>query len=210
MTVDAAQRHGKLALLLQRLHVGQHVQNRDLETWLTADAWASYESELATQQELRTDLGQKPDAVREYERLVAQANFAYNKGEGFSVRGKSVAARRHFERADVLYERALEHLQEIMATDPSLCAWFDRDTNWNADSEISLCPSGVPHVVTSRSLDNRGGGILRQLRSKRDLKIAAVEQALAELTEDAKERQDSEEGGMSERLKRLLALRDDD
>ena len=54
---------------------------------------------------------------------------------------------------------------------------------------------------------------MRQLRSKRDLKIAAVEQALAELAEEAegrKGRKDNEEGVMSERLKRLLALRDDE
>lgn len=200
----------KLEHLIDRIKREKNVQNRDLKTWLTADAWATYVDELATQQALRSEVQKKPDTVREYERLVALANFSYNKGEGFSVRRKSVAARRYFERAEALYECALEHLQEIMAADPSLCVWFDRDTSWTADSEISLCPSAVPHVVTSRSLDNRGGGLLRQIRSKRDLKIAAIEHALVELKEDAKDRQDSEEGGMSERLKRLLARRDDD
>lgn len=210
---DAAKRKAKLTLLLELLQAGQHVQNRDLKTWLTVGAWAAYEDELKTQQELRSDVQKKPNAVREYERRVAQANFAYNKGEGFSVRGKSAAARRNFDKADVLYERALEQLQQAVAADLSLCVWFDRDTSWTADSEISLCPSAVPHVVTSRSLDNRGGGILRQLRSKRDVKIWAVEMALAELAEEAeggKGRKDNEEGVMSERLNRLLALRNDD
>lgn len=202
-------RKAKIELLLQKLQTGRHVQNRDLKTWLTVGAWNAYEDELRIQQELRSDITKKPNAVREYERRIEKANFAYNKGEGFSVRGNSAAARSNFDKADVLYERALEHLQQAVAADPSLCVWFDRDTSWTADSEISLCPSAVPHVVTSRSLDNRGGGILRQLRSKRDLKIAAVEQALAELAEEAEGRKDSKEGVMSERLKRLLALRDD-
>ena len=69
------------------------MQNRDLKTWLTADAWAAYEFELATLQELRSDVRKKTDAVREYERLVRLANLAYNSGEGDSVRGKSATAR---------------------------------------------------------------------------------------------------------------------
>lgn len=208
MVTDAEKRQAKLMLLLKRLQAGQNVQNRDLQTWLTASAWAAYEYELKTQEELRSDVNKKPDAVRQYERRVALANFAYNKGEGFSVRGKSAAARRNFDKADVLYERALEHLQQAVAVDPGLCVWFDRDTEYKADSEIGLCPSAMPHVVTSRSLDNRGGGILGQLRTKRDLKLWSVEMALAELTDQTLTADGDTDRGT--RLERLLALRDND
>lgn len=49
MRSDAAKRQAKLNLLLERLQAGQHVQNRDLQTWLTAGAWAAYEDEQRTQ-----------------------------------------------------------------------------------------------------------------------------------------------------------------
>lgn len=208
MVTDAAQRRGKLLLLLERMQVGQHVQNRDLETWLTEDAWVSYKAEADTQKKMRVDVQDKPEAVREYERLVRLANLAYNKSEGASVRGKGATAQKNFNRSDALYERALERLQEVVAADRSLCVWFDRDIEHKADSEIGLCPSAMPHVVTSRSLDNRGGGILGQLRSKRDVKIWAIEMALAELSEDTSHV--AEEVGVSARMAHLLALRDDE
>jgi hypothetical protein len=208
MTVDVVRQHAKLNFLLDRLQAGQHVQNRDLEIWLTEDAWASYKAEVDTQKKMRVDVQDKPEAVREYERLVRLANLAYNKGEGASVRGKSATARKHLNKSDALYERALEHLHEVVAADRSLCVWFDRDTEHKADSEIGLCPNAMPHVVTSRSLVNRGGGILGQLRSKRDVKIWAIEMALAELSEDNSHL--AEEVGVSARMAHLLALRDND
>lgn len=210
---DAVKRQAKLRRLLERLQTGQHVQNRDLQTWLTADAWAAYEYEQRTQQELRSDVQSKPDTVREYERRVAEAHFAHSRAEGYSARGRRDLAKKFYDKTDTLCERAMEYLQEIIQGDGGLRVWFDRDTSWAADSEAGADIELLPRVVTSRSLNNRGGGILRQLRSKRDLKIAAVEQALAELAEEAegrKGRKDNEEGVMSERLKRLLALRDDE
>lgn len=210
MQPDAAKRRAKLTALLERLQAGQHVQNRDLQTWLTAAEWASYESDLATRKELRADVERKPDAVREYEKRLAAAHFAHSRAEGYSARGKHDLARKFYSRTDTLCERAMEHLQEIIQADGGLRVWFDRDTSWTADSEAGADIELLPRVVTSRSLNNRGGGILRQLRSKRDVKIWAVEQALAELAEEAKDRKDSEEGAMSERLKRLLAGRDDE
>ena len=173
-------RADKLAQLLDRLRRGEAVQNRDLQTWLTPAAWSAYEHEVQTQKQLRQELNDKPAAIREYEKMIAKANFAYNKGEGYSSRGRHAQAKPNFARAEQLYERALEYLQEIIAADPSLCVWFDRDTSWTADSDLGLSSTAVPLVVTSRSMDNRGGGILNQLRSNRDIKIA-VELDLSEL-----------------------------
>lgn len=208
----AAKRRAKLLLLLERLQAGQHVQNRDLQTWLTAGAWAEYEDEQRIQQELRSDVQNKPDSVREYERRVAEAHFAHSRAEGYSAGGKHNLAKKFYDKTDTLCERAMEYLQEIIQGDGGLRVWFDRDTSWTADGDAGADIELLPRVVTSRSLNNRGGGILRQLRSKRDLKIAAVEQALAELAEDAKDAKDKEEQRRrtSERLQRLLALRDDE
>lgn len=207
MTIND-QKTFKLRKLLVRLNAGVHVPNTQLKKWLTADALAAYVCELATQQQLLFDVKTKPDAVLEYERRVRLAQLAYNKGEGASVRGKSFVAQRNFNSAAALCERALEHLQEAVAADPSLRVWFDRDTTWTADSEASADIELLPKVVTSRSLNNRGGGLLRQLRSKRDIKIWSVEMALAELADQTCAAEG--EVDRSIRLKRLLALGDDD
>jgi hypothetical protein len=47
---------------------------------------------------------------------------------------------------------------------------------------FGVSPHGLPQVVTSKSLKNIGGGYVDQLRSIREVKIAAVEEAIQELT----------------------------
>lgn len=172
-------RKAKLELLLERLRRGDNVQNRDLRTWLGEDGYADYEADCQQQHEFRQVLEEKPTAIREYEKRLKRALLAYNKGEGASSKGRKQAATAYYRAAETQFELLLEYLQEVIATDQSLRGWFDRDTDWTASSKIGLDPVSVPRVVTSRSLDNRGGGITRQLRNKRDLKIAAVERVLS-------------------------------
>lgn len=202
-------RKAKLELLLERLRRGENVQNRDLRTWLGEDGYTDYEAECRQQCELRNEVKAKPSAVQEYERRLKRALLAYNKGEGASSKGRKKAASTHYRAAETQFEILLEYLQEIIAADQSLREWFDRDTDWTASSELGLDPVSVPRVVTSRSLDNRGGGITRQLRNKRDLKIKAVEQALAvvdgETGQEAVELSDKQQ----RLLESFLQLRDD-
>jgi hypothetical protein len=200
MTRDDDRRKGKLKALIERLRRGENVQNRDLRTWLGEVGYADYEAECRQQCELRNEVKAKPSAVREYERRLKVALLAYNKGEGASSRGRHSAAERHFAQAETLFEGLLEYLQEITDADSSLRVWFDRDTSWTADGEANIDPVSIPRVVTSRSLDNRGGGLMRQLRTKHDLKIDAVERALASVDGDTGQ----EAVELSEKQQRLL------
>lgn len=176
----AAKRATKLQGLLKRLKQGKSVQNRDLQTWLGADGYAQYTAEWAAQRELRDELRAKPAEVVEYERRLKRANFTYNRAERYSQQGKHVTAKKLFGLADTEYEGLLTHLQEIVAADPALCVWFDRETAWDEGSENSLHPEKVPQVVTSKSPFNRAksGGILKRKQSKHEVKIAAVEREL--------------------------------
>jgi hypothetical protein len=117
ITAEAAQRWKKLAGLLDRLKQKKSVQNRTLRTWLTEDEYSSYAAECASQTALRDELEDKPDEVAEYEKRLNKAQFAYNMAEGNSQRGAHTVAGKGFDRADVLFERALEYLQEIIAAD---------------------------------------------------------------------------------------------
>ena len=204
----------KLRSILDQLKRGETVQNRTLRTWLGEQGYAVFEDEWRTQQALRQELKDKPDAVRGYEARLRVAVLAYNKGEGASTRGKHSVARKHFAKADELFERALEYLQEILTADMGLCVWFDRDAEWTAGSGISLAPGSVPLVVTSRSLDNAGGGLKRQIRSKRDVKISVVEWALLEAVgskqhEYSDKRPKLDDNKKLAQLEKFLTLRDD-
>lgn len=202
-------RKAKLEAMLERLKRGENVQNRDLRTWLGDDAYAAFEDQCKQQEEFQKEIADKPEAVREYERRLRKALFAYNKGEGASARRQHKKAKTNHNNADTLFERALEHLQEIMEIDPSLRVWFDRDTSWTADSEIGIDPQSVPRVVTSRSMENSGGGLLRQKRSKRELKIDAVECEIAAYGAVSVQVDAAQLEQQTAQLERFLKLRDD-
>ena len=196
----------KLKALLEKLESGGDVQDRDLRSWLSAEEFAEYLQAWDEQQELRVELKNKPNAVREYEARLQKATLAYNKGEGASTRGKHKAAQKHFAQADALFERLHVYLDEISAADAGLRVWFDRDLD---SSTYGLTPGTVPYVVTSRSLDNSGGGLLSHKRTKRDIKLDAVERAIRDLERDNADA-DEVDDAQKVQLGDFLKLRDDD
>lgn len=198
----ASEKRAKLAVLLDRLKQGKNVQNRDLKTWLGAELYANFESMQRGQAELREELATKPAEIVEYERRLKAALFSDNKAEGYSTRGKAKAAAKARHKAEVLFEHALEYLQELVEADPALQMWFDRATDWTIDGEVSACAASMPRVVTSKSADNRGGGITSRKQSVREMKIYAIEIALAQMAAD-----ETVNGEMSAEAKRAAMLK---
>ena len=169
LSQSAKKRADRLMAMIERMKAGKNVQNRMLKTWLTTEEYAELESGWAEQLDVREELKDKPEAVKRYEELIRTADFQYNKG--------------NYQQADKRYEAALEHLQEIVAEDYSLTMWFDRNTDWSADGDLSLCPEAVPRCKTSRSIHaNKGGILTREKLSKLEFKIRVLEQALDNLS----------------------------
>lgn len=194
----------KLESFLTRLNSGIAVQNRDLRIWLSADVYADYLEACKQQTELRAEIKQKPMQIIAYEARLKRALFVYNKAEGASAKGRSATARKFYNNADVLFERTLEFLQEIIYQDQSLCVWFDRDTTWAADAEAGCDPVSIPRVVTSRSLDNNGGGLLTMLQDKAALKITAVEREIERLGADVQADASSQVAALRSRLDKFM------
>jgi hypothetical protein len=168
---------------LERLKQGKNVQNRDLQTWLGADGYKRYLDAWAAQKDLREELSNKPDAILEYEARLKRANFTYNKAEGYDRTFRFKAAELEYRDAEKQYERLLERLQEIIAADPTLRMWFDRDTSWTWDGENNTEPELVPQVVTSKSPHNRArnGGLQVAKMKKLAVKIDVIEHELVRL-----------------------------
>jgi len=116
----------KLNALRLRLLAGKHVQNRDLETWLTEDEFSAYLADVEEQRLLRSHVEEKPEQTVRYEKLFQQARLWENRAEGYSTRGKFQQAKNFRAKADDAYERLLEHYSEILSGDFSLTEWFDR------------------------------------------------------------------------------------
>ncbi len=153
------------------------MQNRQFQRWLTADEYERFEQGWLRQKEIRAELEAKPGALCEYEHLLKRAIFFDNRAEGYSTRGKAALAKRFRNRADVLFERALEHLGESVAADPALYMWLDRTLCVEAGEHSTVIDSeSVPRVITSRS-HNKSGGDVRQV-SKLEVKLMIVESAI--------------------------------
>jgi len=181
VTAGESEQDVKLRLLLGRLQKGQHASNREMRKALGDDAYADFEGAWQTQKDLRAQLKNKPDAIREYEALLKAAIFAYSKADAASTSGRNNAARAGMQAADTAFEKLYERLGEMVDADSSLAGWFDREVRWDAANAPPLCPEGAPKVVTSKSQDNKGGGIAAGLRDKRDVKVATIEHKLDEL-----------------------------
>ena len=181
MTIAPHKRLEKLTTLLQKLSRAETVQNRQLKSVLGDEPYARYLADCEYQKYLRTTLKNKPSEITEYERRLKAATFAYSKADNFSQKGMRTA-RKMFNISDGKFEHLSEYLNENIVGRPDLEIWFDRPLAKDLGDSFGVSPHGFPQVVTSKSLKNIGGGFVDQLRSIREVKIAAVEEAIQELT----------------------------
>jgi hypothetical protein len=107
-----------------------------------------------------------------------------------------------FNYTDTLFERLAEYLSEKIAGHLDLEAWFDRTVETTPENSFGLSPDSFPQVITSRRLNNAGGGYLINKRTIRQVKMDAVQRALEQLA--APEEDDSVE--IKEHMARFAAL----
>ena len=151
----------KLKQVLERLSRGEIVQNRQLKTVLGTEGYARYCDDCHEQEQLRDMLGDKPKEITEHERRLKAATFAYNKADSKSQKGHR-SAKKIFGASDTLFERLSEYLTEKMAGNGALETWFDRPLATGAEDSFGLDPDSFPKIITSRSLNNKSGGTVRQ------------------------------------------------
>ena len=193
LDMDLTRRKTRLIELLDRFRGGEDVAPRDIKAVLTEQQFVALQASWTEQQQLRADAVSKPAAVVEYEARLRKALFEYGKAEAYNVskRRKKVvgndglrADTRAYRRAETGFEKLIEYLEERVTADPSLCMWFDRQLVFGPEGNLGLSPQEVPRVVTSRSMDREGEGWLVGMRSKRAVKQAALEDALASVEAD--------------------------
>jgi len=198
----------KLKQVLERLTRGEIVQNRQLKTVLGAEGYARYLDDYCEQTQLREILANKPKVITEYERRLKAATFSYNKADSKSIKRQHKSASKMFNYTDTLFERLAEYLSEKIAGDLDLEAWFDRTVETTPENSFGLSPDSFPQVITSRSLNNAGGGHLVNKRTIREVKIDAVKAILEELTAPEQETVVDTTDQMA-RFKRLRTLSSD-
>ena len=158
------------------------MQNRQLKTVLGAEVYARYLDDCHEREQLREILANKPKVITEYERRLKAATFSYNKADSKSIKRQHKSASKMFIYTDTLFERLAEYLSEKIAGHRALETWFDRPLATGVEDSFGLDPDSFPKIITSRTLNNKGGGYLANKRTIREVKMDAVQRVVEELT----------------------------
>ena len=171
--------------LIARLESGDAVSTRALSRVLTEAQMKTLEEEWEEEKSNRKVI--KPRAIKKYEALIKNAIFLYGRGDRMCFeKAPHHKIKTMFQKADSAFEGALEHLQEAINIDGSIRLWVDRDL-----SEASCCPVGIPRVIGSASFECRDKRKTPfPTFTKRELKIYALEEALAMLESKSNEREE--------------------
>ena len=172
----------KLTDIVARLRRGENVQNRQLQTWLSADEYACTDAEWQEQLALREELKDNPSELKRYEEKLREAIMMRNRSEAYHRKGNKSAAYKLDSKCESLCEDALEILQEILHYDSSLRVWFDRDISFEVGGDLSADIVSLPRLVTSRSHEKLSND--SRLTSKQSVKLAVVERAMHNIGRD--------------------------
>lgn len=175
--LNPATNQSRISDLIARLEASEDVQARDIKTVLTAEQWQQYQAEWLRQKSYRDE--PKPHEIVAYEKLLSKALMAYGRWDSYCQR-KTVQASVKYsleQKQLAAFERAAEYLQECYQADVAIQVWFDRSLERDS---YGIDPDSMPRVVTSRSLSNLSAGAVH-VRTKRDIKLEALQQALSAL-----------------------------
>lgn len=174
----------KINALLAKLDADKNVSLRDLRSALGDEGVVEYEGKWQYELERRAEFGVKPVAIKDYEEILKKADFANNRADGIKINSRSkrdnygrYSNQRLRGEAESFCEDALERLEEIIAVDSSLGVWFDRNLDFTTDGTLYADVTGVPRVVTSRSVHNLAKGFVNEI-SKESIKREVLENAL--------------------------------
>ena len=73
LTTEETKRLAKLEAIADKLKRGENVQNRQLQTWLSADEYEQIAAEWDTQKHFREELKDKPGELKRYEDKLKEA-----------------------------------------------------------------------------------------------------------------------------------------
>lgn len=150
-----------------------------LRTILTREQFEQYKRELHDAKAVREYVKDEIETLVSYTGILKQADFAYGRYDYYARKGHKRGAARMQAKATRLYERAYEHLAELLERDPQLAEWIDRDFDSTPDSAPGADIDSAPRVITSRSVRNQSPN--KGLQSTMDCKIGAVTDALYRL-----------------------------
>lgn len=187
---------------MEDLTAKQSVADLRLKHVLLKQEYIDYKEEYNGLREQKKELKAKPDEIIKYENMLKRASFYYNRGEGYSSKGKHKTAQQMLSKSDSHFERLYEYLQEITDSDAALWIYFDRTVTFDIENMPDLTPDSAPRVTTSQSHHNLNKYSISTLTQ---CKISAIERAILNLKYVINKEEESDEKSVkSSKLKDIL------
>jgi len=172
----------RIKILIQRLDGGRDITISSMNRVLTPVQMKEFKTDW--EDELSNRRVQKPTQLKTYERMIRVGCLHYQKMEKYSfTKDKNRLAKKFSDKAEDIFEKAIEYLVEQLQADSNLRMWIDREPDGS-----NLTPMGIPRVIGSSSFE-----CLIKTKTpypvitKKELKLRALELALSELTESSLE-----------------------
>lgn len=220
----------KLNALLQKLVDGDALTTTQIKSALTPEQHKEYVYRLDNYihpSEISYGNGM-PDDLSGYNRKLKAADFQHAKYEKMSslvsvgrAKYKQGTVSKALDKAESLYEDALERLEEIWGVAKpaelyELQNWMDREIDFykGFDRTIGICVDSIPRVRGSKSSHSLDSGLPKLSRrlKLRECQLVALREAAWDIAFEREQDDDGQNEELSPLLKALLAkrLRDDD
>ena len=168
--------YARINVLIDRLDCGEDVSRSSLARVLKPEQMGDLDESWKAEKISRKK--PKPSEICRYESLLGQGVMLYGRYESKPYEMSNHESSRLAQEAEKALEKALNFAVELVQIESSFRMWFDRDPK---DAHCGA-PATMPRVVTSKSHDNLSNckGV-PFTNSKRDLKLAALYEALEKL-----------------------------
>lgn len=199
----------RLERYLVKLKSGEKVNERDLKSVLTPAEIKSIQQDWENAQGFKQSVKDMGKELSSYTKMLHTADKIYGIAENHS--NLPVSKRTGlYHKAEKHYERALEHLDEILASNPGVEIALDRSVSFDLKDASTPSSADVPRYVFSRAHHTQQ----REWETIKSIRIGALEEKLRsmdqvdwDLADDESEDEDlspDEEAGKAKSLLELM------
>lgn len=169
--LSRSERISRLKKHLEALKNGRTVSKRDMQSLLDPHYLEMYEQLWHDEKEHRQSIIDGRYELATYNEKLKKADAIWTRYENTANANKKSDTELAALSA---YERALEHLEELLDRNPAIETYLDRTVSFAQGREVNPGPDSVPRYLLSKSHHT----LEHTFTSKQDLKIQVIQDAL--------------------------------
>lgn len=169
--LSTAERIKRLKRHVETLNDGRNVSNRDLRSLLSDDEFQQLEEQWQFAKAYKQSIVDGRTELESYTKMLKAADAIWSRYENTRSGHHKAETEYAAQRA---YEKALEHLEELLDANPAIEIYLDRSIRFDAGYQCNPEAGEVPRYKMSKSHH----AITEHFETKRDIKLTAIAQII--------------------------------